>query len=51
MGAYHGKRGFDTFSHLKSVLDKPTKPDPPLLYPPYKKVRERLLRRVLKARG
>jgi len=51
MGAYHGGRGFDTFSHLKSVLDKPTKPDPPLLYPPYKKVRERLLRRVLKARG
>jgi len=51
MGAYHGRRGFDTFSHLKSVLDKPTKPDPPLLYPPYKKVRERLLRRILKARG
>jgi len=51
MGAYHGRQGFDTFSHLKSVLDKPTKPDPPLLYPPYKKVRERLLRRILKARG
>lgn len=51
MGAYHGKRGFDTFSHMKSVLDKPTRPDPPLLYPPYKKLRERLLRRVLKARG
>jgi aldehyde dehydrogenase (NAD+) len=51
MGAYHGRRGFDTFSHLKSVLDKPTKPDPPLLYPPYKKLRERLLRRILKARG
>ena len=51
MGAYHGRSGFDTFSHLKSVLDKPTKPDPPLLYPPYKKVRERLLRRILKARG
>jgi aldehyde dehydrogenase (NAD+) len=51
MGAYHGRRGFDTFSHLKSVLDKPTRPDPPLLYPPYKKLRERLLRRILKARG
>jgi aldehyde dehydrogenase (NAD+) len=48
MGAYHGKRGFDTFSHLKSVLDKPTKPDPPLLYPPYKPARSKLLRRVLK---
>ncbi|HJT38202.1 MAG TPA: aldehyde dehydrogenase family protein, partial [Actinomycetota bacterium] len=51
MGAYHGRRGFDTFSHMKAVLDKPTKPDPPLLYPPYRKLRERLLRRLLKARG
>ena len=50
MGAYHGKRGFETFSHMKSVLDKPMRPDPPLLYPPYKKVREKLLRRVLKAK-
>ena len=50
MGAYHGRRGFETFSHMKSVLDKPMRPDPPLLYPPYKKVREKLLRRVLKAK-
>jgi aldehyde dehydrogenase (NAD+) len=50
MGAYHGRRGFETFSHMKSVLDKPIRPDPPLLYPPYKKVREKLLRRVLKAK-
>ena len=27
MGAYHGKAGFDTFSHRKSVLHKPTRPD------------------------
>ena len=47
MGAYHGRRGFETFSHMKSVLEKPTKPDPPLLYPPYKKLRGKLLRRVL----
>jgi aldehyde dehydrogenase (NAD+) len=47
MGAYHGRRGFETFSHLKSILDKPTRPDPPLLYPPYKKLRGKLLRRVL----
>jgi aldehyde dehydrogenase (NAD+) len=47
MGAYHGRRGFETFSHLKSVLEKPTRPDPPLLYPPYKKLRAKLLRRVL----
>ena len=27
MGAYHGKWGFDEFSHRKSVLTKPTRPD------------------------
>src|SRR6056297_1600782 len=36
MGAYHGKRGFDTFSHEKSVLDSGTWVDPPVRYPPYK---------------
>ena len=36
MGAYHGQAGFDAFSHHKSVLRKPTKPDLKLLYPPYK---------------
>jgi aldehyde dehydrogenase (NAD+) len=46
MGAYHGKWGFETFSHRKSVLRKPTRPDPNLLYPPYTKLKERLLRTV-----
>lgn len=35
MGAYHGKATFDTFTHKKSVLDKATKLDAPLRYPPY----------------
>lgn len=35
MGAYHGKFGFDTFSHQKPVLNKATWADPPLTYPPY----------------
>ncbi len=48
MGAYHGKAGFDTFSHHRSVLRKPTKPDLKLLYPPYRKVTERLVRRLLR---
>ena len=47
MGAYHGKAGFDTFCHRKSVLAKPTKPDPPMLYPPYKRWKEALVRRLL----
>ncbi len=35
MGSYHGKAGFDTFSHHKSVLHKPFLVDVKLLYPPY----------------
>ncbi len=35
MGAYHGKDGFDTFSHKKSVLNKSRHLDVPLRYPPY----------------
>ncbi len=35
MGAYHGKRGFDTFSHHKSMLDSSTWVDPLVRYPPY----------------
>ncbi|MCR5773978.1 MAG: aldehyde dehydrogenase [Lachnospiraceae bacterium] len=36
MGAYHGKVGFDTFSHKKSILDKKTWIDVPMRYQPYK---------------
>jgi aldehyde dehydrogenase (NAD+) len=46
MGAYHGRWGFETFSHRKAVLRKPTRPDPNLLYPPYTRLKERLLRTV-----
>ena len=35
MGSYHGKWGFDTFSHLKPVLKKATWIDPPFTYPPF----------------
>jgi aldehyde dehydrogenase (NAD+) len=48
LGAYHGKFGFDRFSHLKPVLRKPTRPDLKLLYAPYTKVAERLARRLLR---
>lgn len=35
-GAYHGRYGFEEFSHRKSVLTKPTRPDlGKLIYPPY----------------
>lgn len=35
MGSYHGKDGFDAFSHIKSVLDKKTWMDLPMRYQPY----------------
>ncbi len=46
MGAYHGKAGFDTFSHLKSVYEKRVKPDLKVLYPPYTALKERLIKLV-----
>ena len=35
MGAYHGKAGFDAFSHKKSIVDKKTWLDLPMRYQPY----------------
>ena len=35
MGSYHGKVGFDTFSHTKSIVDKKTWLDLPMRYQPY----------------
>jgi aldehyde dehydrogenase (NAD+) len=46
MGSYHGKAGFDAFSHHKSILRKPTRPDLAFLYPPYNRVTERIVRLV-----
>jgi aldehyde dehydrogenase (NAD+) len=35
LGRYHGQAGFDTFSHLRSVLARPFQLDLPFRYPPY----------------
>ena len=48
MGSYHGKTGFDTFTHYKSIVDKKTWLDLPMRYQPYKKINEKLLRMFLK---
>ncbi|MBR7116585.1 MAG: aldehyde dehydrogenase [Clostridia bacterium] len=49
MGSYHGKDGFDAFSHYKSIVDKKTWIDMPMRYQPYKsKVYEKLLHMFLK---
>lgn len=49
MGSYHGKDGFDAFSHYKSIVDKKTWLDLPMSYQPYKnKLYEKLLNVFLK---
>ena len=47
IGQYHGKAGFDTFSHQKSVLKKWPVFDIPLRYPPYGRARP-IMKRILK---
>ena len=47
MGAYHGKTGFETFSHLKSVLLKSSCFNIDLLKPPYGK-KIKLIRKFYK---
>lgn len=36
MGAYHGKKSFDTFSHHKGIMKKPLWLDIPFRYAPYR---------------
>jgi len=44
MGRYHGKFGFDTFSHQKAVMQRPFWFDPKFRYPPYTSFKQKLLR-------
>lgn len=48
MGAYHGKTGFDTFTHYKSIVDKKTWMDPPMRYQPYGKLSSWLIHLFLR---
>ncbi len=48
MGAYHGKTGFETFSHRKSIVDKKNWIDLPMRYQPYRKVYDKLVHFFLK---
>ena len=49
MGSYHGKTGFDAFSHTKSIVDKKTWMDLPMRYQPYdRKINGKLLKMFLK---
>ncbi len=48
MGAYHGKAGFDTFTHKKSVLKKANWLDLPFRYQPYSAFKAFVLRLFLR---
>ena len=48
MGSYHGKKGFETFSHYKSIVDKKTWIDLPIRYQPYGRISRKLLHLFLK---
>ena len=48
MGSYHGKYGFETFSHKKSLVKKSTWMDLPIRYHPYNEKKNRLLRLFLR---
>ena len=47
MGAYHGKVGFDAFSHHKSIVDKKTFLDLPMRYQPYRSFYQTLVKLFL----
>ena len=47
MGSYHGKAGFDAFTHYKSILDRKPWPDVPLRYQPYGRFNSWVIRRIM----
>ena len=49
MGSYHGRDGFDAFSHYKSIVDKKTWMNLPMRYQPYQsRLYEKLLHLFLR---
>jgi len=48
IGNYHGEAGFKSFTHYKSVMDKPTWLDPSIRYYPHTSFRLKLMRWFMK---
>ena len=49
IGSYHGKFGFDTFSHKKSIVWSNTIFDLPLRYAPFNPLKFRMLKKILES--
>jgi aldehyde dehydrogenase (NAD+) len=47
MGAYHGRASFETFSHRKPVMRKSTWIDLRIIYPPYGKLKTRIVKKMI----
>lgn len=48
MGRYHGKYGFDTFTHLRAVYEKPPGKSISPGYPPYSEAKLKLIKKFLR---
>ena len=48
MGSYHGRVGFETFSHYRSIVDKKTWMDLPIRYQKYTGLKEKMMQMFLK---
>ena len=48
LGSYHGKKGFETFSHYKSIVRKRNFIELPMRYQPYSKLNDKLIKTFLK---
>ena len=48
-GSYHGKFGFDTFSHKKSIVWSKTMIDLPIRYAPFNQLKFRILKKILES--
>ncbi len=47
LGSYHGKFGFESFSHRKSVIERAIWGEPNLKYPPYTDTKRKLIEKLL----
>lgn len=50
MGSYHGKEGFDCFSHRRSIVEQGTWFDLPLRYHPYASWKTKILKKILRVK-
>ena len=48
MGRYHGRKSFETFSNMRSVMEKSNLTDIPVRYPPYTAFKEKMLRLLMR---